>query len=159
MRRFLLLLTVAIANFSVPVQLARAAEYSDPSELFLNAYMAVQAGEKFEHDGSLKQALAKYRYAAAMLDQLSAKFSTWQPVIVDYRKKRTTENIARIQQRVGTDKSSGGSRASAEEETPLPTRDDELPPAGGMPSASAAPTVAAASADNDVEAATTQIRN
>src|SRR5207253_10417757 len=83
----------------------------------------------------------------------------WQPVIVDYRKKRTSENIARIQQRVGADKSSGGSRASAEAETPLPTRDDERPPAGGMPSATAAPSGAAASADNDVEAATTQLRN
>src|SRR5438093_10015917 len=144
MRRFLLLLlTVAIANFSVPVQLARAAELSDPSELFLSAYMAVQAGEKFEHDGSLKQALAKYRYAASMLDQLSAKFSSWQPVIVDYRKKRTSENIARIVQRIGTDKTSGANRGAAEEETPLPTRDDDAMPPAGMPSA-AAPAGAAA---------------
>ena len=65
------------------------AESGDPSDLFLNAYMSVQKAEKLEQDGKFKLALQKYRYAASLLDQIRANNPSWQPLIVDYRKKKT----------------------------------------------------------------------
>lgn len=76
------------------------AQSSDPGDLFVSAYMAVQAGEKAEQAGNLKEAISKFRYAAQMLDQISEKNPAWQPSIIDYRKKRTAEAIGRVQDRV-----------------------------------------------------------
>ena len=45
------------------------ADSSDPSDLFLNAYMSVQKAQKLEEDGKLKLALQKYRYAASLLSK------------------------------------------------------------------------------------------
>src|SRR5438094_659752 len=58
MRRILLVLSILLFGLSTSVR----AQSNDPSELFLNAYMAAQQGERLEHDGNLKQAAAKYRY-------------------------------------------------------------------------------------------------
>ena len=40
----------------------------------------------------------KYRYAASLLDQISRDDPKWQPIVVDYRKKRVSENITRLEQ-------------------------------------------------------------
>jgi len=77
------------------------AQSSDPGDLFVSAYMAVQAGEKAEQAGNLKEAVSKLRYAAQMLDQISEKNPSWQPSIIDYRKKRTAEALGRVQDRIG----------------------------------------------------------
>ena len=74
---------------------ARAAAANDPGDLFVNAYMSVQQGEKLEQSGNLKGALTKLRYAATVLDQIAAASPTWQPQIVSYRKSRTAEAIVR----------------------------------------------------------------
>ena len=74
---------------------------SDPGDLFVNAYMAVQAGEKAEQAGNFKEAISKFRYAAQVLDQISERHPAWQPPIIDYRKKRTAEAIGRMQDKVG----------------------------------------------------------
>src|SRR5581483_316126 len=57
----------------------------DPSELFLKAYMTAQQGEKLEHESQFKAALAKYRFAGSLLEELREKHGDWQPTIVDYR--------------------------------------------------------------------------
>src|SRR5438067_12988070 len=98
MRR--LLIFILIFGLEMGVQTSVRGESTDPSELFLSAYMAVQQGEKLERDGKFALALKKYKSAAVVLDQVHAKYPNWQPLIVDYRKKRTTENIAKIQQRI-----------------------------------------------------------
>lgn len=122
MRRTLLLLVVFLlgSGFSRPLR----AQSNDPSELFLNAYMSVQAAERLEHDGSQRQALEKYRTAATVLEQVQMRFPNWQPLIVEYRKKRTTENIARLEQQLGVPPSVAvpppPTTPSPEEEAPLP---------------------------------------
>ncbi len=127
MRRILLLLVSFALAFS-PISRV-IAQSSDPSDLFLNAYMSVQEGERLEHDGNMKSALSKYRYAASLLDQIQQKYPSWQPLIVDYRKKRTTENITRIEQQAGTQAPTTEQRSTAvvEPETPLPQRDTQAP--------------------------------
>src|SRR5689334_25440414 len=108
------LVLILLACFAVGVSSVRAAGTADPGDLFVNAYMSVQQAEKAEQSGSYKTALAKYRSAATMLDQIASGFPNWQPQIVGYRKQRTGEAIVRVQDRIAR----GGGGASAPEPPP-----------------------------------------
>src|SRR5205823_4261032 len=57
---------------------------NDSSEVFLKAYMTAQQGEKLEHESQFKAALAKYRFAGSLLEELRKGHSDWQPAIVEY---------------------------------------------------------------------------
>ncbi|MGB8167510.1 MAG: tetratricopeptide repeat protein [Chthoniobacteraceae bacterium] len=97
MRQFVLFV---IAFVTIAANAADA-QSSDPGDLFVSAYMAVQAGEKAEQAGNFKEATSKFRYAAQVLDQISERHPTWQPSIIEYRKKRTSEAITRMQDKIG----------------------------------------------------------
>jgi Flp pilus assembly protein TadD len=119
---------------------------SDPSELFLKAFTAVQEGEKQEADGNLRPALAKYRFAASMLDQLGQSNPTWQPLIVHYRLRKTTENIQRLEDKLSVNPGGLGAAdvpgaarpGPTNEEDPLPTADETTFDASQMQSQQAA---------------------
>ena len=126
MRQFVLLLLAVLALAAAP---ARAA-VADPGDLFVNAYMAVQQGEKYEQGGSFKQALTKLRYAATVLDQISTGWPNWQPQIVTYRKQRTAETIARVQEKIarfGAGKSEPPDGLPTLDQPALPQSDDDRP--------------------------------
>jgi len=72
----------------------------DSSDLFLRAYQDFQNGEKLERDGSLREAFARYQSAANLLDQIVKSDPQWQPPVVEYRLKKTRENIARLESEV-----------------------------------------------------------
>ncbi|TSA31824.1 MAG: hypothetical protein D4R65_10590 [Verrucomicrobiaceae bacterium] len=72
----------------------------DPSDLFLRAYQDFQNGEKLERDGSPREAFAHYQSAANLLDQIVKSDPEWQPPVVEYRLKKTRENIARLESEV-----------------------------------------------------------
>jgi Flp pilus assembly protein TadD/predicted nucleic acid-binding Zn-ribbon protein len=78
------------------------AQSDDPSEIFLKAYMTSQQGEKLEHDNQFKAALAKYRFAGSLLEELRKRHSDWQPAIVEYRSRKVAENILRVQDKAAT---------------------------------------------------------
>ena len=78
------------------------AQTEDPSEVFLKAYMTSQQGEKLEHDNQFKSALAKFRTAASLLEDLRKAHADWQPAIVEYRARKINEGIARVQTKAGT---------------------------------------------------------
>ena len=78
------------------------AQTDDPSETFLKAYMTSQQGEKMEHDGQFKAALAKYRFAGSLLEDLKKRHADWQPAIVEYRSRKVAENILRVQDKAAT---------------------------------------------------------
>jgi Flp pilus assembly protein TadD len=99
MRRFLLLLSLLLLAVAAPGQLH--AQAADTSDLFLNAYMANEQGQQLESSGDTQRALAKYKYAASLLDQITRDDPQWQPLVVDYRKKKVAENIVRLQQQPG----------------------------------------------------------
>jgi Flp pilus assembly protein TadD len=103
---------------------------ADTSDLFLNAYMANEEGEKFENGGYTEKALEKYRYAASLLDQISHDNPNWQPIIVDYRKKKVAENITRLEQQTGET----GPSTSPDNNAPTPP-EGELPQKEEEPSA------------------------
>ena len=96
---------ILFAGFCLAFAPARlAAQSDDPSEVFLKAYMTSQQGEKLEHDNQLQAALAKFRFAGSLLEELRKTHANWQPAIVDYRSRKIGENILRVQGKLGTQK-------------------------------------------------------
>ena len=81
----------------------RAQDVEDPSEVFLKAFTSVQQGEKLEKDGSYKFAVSKFRFAASLLEQIQQRNPNWQPLIVQYRMRKTAEAIARAEGRLTLD--------------------------------------------------------
>jgi Flp pilus assembly protein TadD len=81
------------------------AQSDDPSETFLKAYMTAQQGEKLEHENQFKAALAKYRFAGSLIEQLRKNHPDWQPAIVEYRGRKVSEGILRVQDKAGTQES------------------------------------------------------
>src|ERR1700739_8845 len=69
----------------------------DPSEVFLKAYMTAQQGEKLEHENQFKAALSKYRFAGSLIEELRKSHPDWQPAIVEYRGRKISDGITRVQ--------------------------------------------------------------
>ena len=86
---FFLLLTVPLS-----------AQQDDPSEIYLKAYLSAQQGEKLEHENRFKTALAKFRFAGSLIEELRRSHSDWQPAIVEYRGRKIGEGILRVQERI-----------------------------------------------------------
>src|SRR5438477_1649783 len=78
--------SLLLAGLLIAVVTAQA-QSDDPSETFLKAYMTSQQGEKLERDGQFTRALAKYRFAGSLLEELKKTHSDWQPAIVEYRSR------------------------------------------------------------------------
>ncbi|MDQ3198250.1 MAG: tetratricopeptide repeat protein [Verrucomicrobiota bacterium] len=100
MNKIGLLLLPILAVLALPFH-ASAQEF-DPSEVFLKAYMTAQQAEKLERDNQLKPALAKFRFAGTMLEELKKSSADWQPAIVDYRGRKISEAILRVQSKIDT---------------------------------------------------------
>src|SRR2546421_5549055 len=79
---------------------ALVGQQDDPSEIFLKAYLSAQQGEKLERENRFKTALAKYRFAGSLIEQLRRSHANWQPAIVEYRGRKISEGILRIQERM-----------------------------------------------------------
>jgi Flp pilus assembly protein TadD/uncharacterized coiled-coil DUF342 family protein len=87
------------------------AQQDDPSEIFLKAYMTAQQAEKLERDNQFKTALAKYRFAGSLIGELRRSHPDWQSAIVEYRGRKISEGILRIQDKVSTQKELTAGRA------------------------------------------------
>jgi len=94
----------ATACFAVAFFFAAAvfavAQQDDPSEIFLKAYLSAQQGEKLEHQDRFKTALAKYRFAGSLIEELRKSHAQWQPAVVEYRGRKISEAILRLQERM-----------------------------------------------------------
>jgi Flp pilus assembly protein TadD len=106
------------------------AQSDDPSDIFLKAYMTSQQGEKLEHENQFKAALAKYRSAGAMIEQLHKNYADWQPAIVEYRGRKIGESILRVQNKTSTQSDLAATSSAAPESAP-----SQETPAGPQPSA------------------------
>ncbi len=111
---------LSVCSLLVVAGLAWSQEASD---LFLKAYQDFQAGEKLERDGSPREAFSRYQSAAKLLEQIVNSQPDWQPPVVEYRLKKTRENIARLEAQV-----SALPTVPEGPEGPLPQADIPLPP-------------------------------
>src|SRR5205809_5674221 len=75
-------------------------QQDDPSEIFLKAYLSAQQGEKLERQDRFKTALAKYRFAGSLIEELRKSYAQWQPAVVEYRGRKVSEAILRLQERI-----------------------------------------------------------
>jgi len=85
--------------FFVTTTLA-VAQQDDPSEVFLKAYLSAQQGEKLERQDRFKTALAKYRFAGSLIEELRKSHAQWKPAVVEYRGRKISEAILRLQERI-----------------------------------------------------------
>jgi Flp pilus assembly protein TadD len=76
------------------------AQEDDPSEIFLKAYLSAQQGEKLERQDRFKTALTKYRFAGSLIEELRKSHAQWQPAVVEYRGRKISEAILRLQERI-----------------------------------------------------------
>src|SRR2546423_13834467 len=121
---------ILLAGFCLalgPVRLA--AQSDDPSEVFLKAYMTSQQGEKLEHDNQLQSALSKFRFAGSLLEELKKTHRDWQSAIVDYRSRKISENIVRVQGKLGNQKD----LVATSNPPPAPSNAPSLPTTPGPP--------------------------
>lgn len=86
-----------------------------------------------ERDGNPREAFAKYRSAEKLLDQIIKTDPSWQPPVVEYRLKKTRDNIARVEAEIAKLPT-----AADGPEGPLPQVDTiQLPPPAITTSSSA----------------------
>ena len=78
------------------------AQEEDPSDIFLKAYLSAQQGQKLEGENQFKAALAKFRFAGSLIEELKKSHSAWQSAVVEYRGRKIGEEILRIQERIST---------------------------------------------------------
>ena len=102
MKKIGLILLAGLCLSLAPARLP--AQSDDPSEVFLKAYMTSEQGEKLEHDNQFQSALAKFRFAGSLLEELRKTHADWQPAIVDFRARKIGESILRVQSKLGTQK-------------------------------------------------------
>lgn len=76
---------------------AVAAAQNDPARVFFSAYQEYQRGERLEREGQQSEAVAKFRFVASQLGQLKSQHPDWQPLVVDFRLKKTQEAIVRLE--------------------------------------------------------------
>jgi len=88
------------AVFFFAVTILAVAQQDDPSEIFLKAYLSAQEGEKLERQDRFKTALAKYRFAGSLIEELRKSHAQWQPAVVEYRGRKISEAILRLQERI-----------------------------------------------------------
>ena len=88
------------AVFFFAATMLAVAQQDDPSEIFLKAYLSAQQGEKLERQDRLRSALAKYRFAGSLVEELRKSHAQWQPAVVEYRGRKISEAILRLQERI-----------------------------------------------------------
>src|SRR4029453_10311322 len=105
-------------------------EQDDPSEIFLKAYLSAQQGAKLERENHFKTALAKYRFAGSLIGELRKSHADWQPGIVEYRGRKISEGILRIQDKLSTQDDLTTSASRVPEEVPAVPETEGWPEPG-----------------------------
>ncbi|HEY2342758.1 MAG TPA: hypothetical protein VGH90_07000, partial [Chthoniobacteraceae bacterium] len=107
------------------------AESEDANSQFLEVYGDCDRAEKLEHAGDRAQALRLYKEASHILESIAAHSPNWNPSVVNFRKKKTADAIARLSAGGGADlaQPSGGVEPQLPtDDTPLPVIPQDTPP-------------------------------
>jgi tetratricopeptide (TPR) repeat protein/predicted nucleic acid-binding Zn-ribbon protein len=112
------LLLLGVLSILTPELRAQTAGES-AADRFLNGYQLFQKAESLEGNKDYAGALRTLKEALKILDDITAQDKTWNPGIVEYRRKRIVEGLARLEPKVA----GSGSAASA----------DTIPGVPGLP--------------------------
>lgn len=74
-----------------------AVAQDDPAREFFSAYQEYQRAERLEREGRGGDALAKFRFVATQLGQIRSRYPDWQPLVVDFRLRKTEEAVVRLE--------------------------------------------------------------
>jgi predicted nuclease with TOPRIM domain len=136
-----------------------AAQENDPSEIFLKAYLSAQQGEKLEHENRFKTALAKFRFAGSLIEELRKSHPDWQPAIVEYRGRKIGEGILRVQERISRHNELNAAATSLPEVVPsLPENETWSEPGPEVVAPQGFETGSQGSSDAAIEEATRKLR-
>jgi myosin heavy subunit len=150
-----LLASLVLLLLTVPL----SAQVDDPSEIFLKAYLSAQQGEKLEHENRFKTALAKYRFAGSLIEELRKSHSDWQPAIVEYRGRKIGEGILRVQERISRHNELNAAASPLPEVVPsLPENDAWSEPGPEVVAPQGLDTISQGSSDVAIEGATKKLR-
>src|SRR4029077_16049625 len=135
------------------------AQQDDPSEIFLKAYLSAQQGEKLEHENRFKAALAKFRFAGSLIEELRRSHSDWQSAIVEYRGRKIGEGILRVQERISRHNDLNAAASHLPEIVPsLPENDTWSEPGPEVVAPQGLDTISQGSNDAAIEEATKKLR-
>jgi myosin heavy subunit len=134
-------------------------QQDDPSEIFLKAYLSAQQGEKLEHENRFKTALAKFRFAGSLIEELRRAHRDWQPAIVEYRGRKIGEGILRVQERISRHNELSAAASPLPEIVPsLPENEAWSEPGPEVVAPQGFETVSQGSSDAAIEEATGKLR-
>src|SRR4029453_4436336 len=150
-----LLASLVFLLLTVPL----SAQVDDPSEIFLKAYLSAQQGQKLEHENRFKTALAKFRFAGSLIEELRRSHSDWQPAIVEYRGRKIGEGILRVQERISRQNELTGGPSRLPDVVPsLPEREGWWEPGPEVVAPQGLETVSQGLSDGAIEEATRKLR-
>ena len=136
-----------------------SAQQDDPSDIFLKAYLSAQQGEKLEHENRFKAALAKFRFAGSLIEELRRSHSDWQSAIVEYRGRKISEGILRVQERISRHNDLNAAASPLPEIVPsLPENDAWTEPGPEVVAPQGFNTISQGSGDGAIEEATRRLR-
>ncbi len=135
-------------------------QQDDPSEIFLKAYLSAQQGEKLEHENRFKTALAKFRFAGSLIEELRRSQPDWQPAIVEYRGRKIGEGILRIQERISRHNELSAAASPLPEVVPSLPENNEAwsEPGPEVVAPQGLDTISQGSSDGAIEGATKRLR-
>jgi myosin heavy subunit len=135
------------------------AQQDDPSDIFLKAYLSAQQGEKLEHENRLKAALAKFRFAGSLIEELRRSHSDWQSAIVEYRGRKIGEGILRVQDRISRHNELNAAARPLPEVVPsLPENEAWSEPGPEVVAPQGLDTISQGASDGAIEEATRRLR-
>jgi hypothetical protein len=136
-----------------------SAQVDDPSDVFLKAYLSAQQGEKLEHENRFKAALAKFRFAGSLIEELKKSHSDWQSAIVEYRGRKIGEGILRVQERLSRHNELTAAASPLPEVVPsLPENEAWSEPGPEVVAPQGLDAISQGSSDGAIEEATRKLR-
>jgi DNA repair exonuclease SbcCD ATPase subunit len=152
-------LALLVGLFFLRLTVQLLAQGDDPSEIFLKAYLSAQQGEKLEHENRFKTALAKFRFAGSLIEELRRSHSDWEPAIVEYRGRKIGEGILRVQERISRHNELNAAASPLPEVVPsLPESEAWSEPGPEVVAPQGLDTISQGSSDAAIEDATRKLR-
>ena len=113
---------------------AGVAAANSPSQLYLQGHLVMKDGTEKEGKGDFAGAYFKFRDARDLFDAASEADRSWQPEVVEYRRRKIREDMERVRQLEIKRRAAGGAPSPSGVVGEASSKDVEaVKPAGGGP--------------------------